>query len=166
MTRSAKFALLFVLFLVACGAATAQDMGWRRSCQFSVEVDGRPDPAAELYERRGVAELVGRIADDRWFLVRPASQTVHVLAPGTVERTEAAGIRMLAEPTDSGEPLTRTPSGLTFDVAGRWLRVIPTPALLGKTTPERFLGMCPEFQARSKALKTVSCSNASPGFVS
>jgi thiol-disulfide isomerase/thioredoxin len=94
---------------------------------------------------------VGRVADDRWFLVRPASQTVHNLAPGTVERTGTAGIRMLAEPTDSGQPLTLTPSGLTFDVAGHWLRVIPTPALLGKTTPERFLGMCPEFQAREQA---------------
>jgi thiol-disulfide isomerase/thioredoxin len=116
-----------------------------------VEVDGQSDPDAALFERRGVADLVGRIGADAWFLVRPAAQTVHRLAPEAVERRGERAIALLAEPSDSGQALTLTPSGLTFDIAGHWLRVIPTPELLGKTTPEEFLGMCPEFQEREEA---------------
>jgi len=149
--RSVRKLLILLVLAGAGGVLFAQQPEWEQSCRFSVEVDGKPDPSAALFERRGVADLVGRIGDDSWFLVRPAAQTVQRIAPEAVERHGERTIALLAEPSDSGEALTLTPSGLTFDIAGHWLRVIPTPELLGKTTPEAFLGMCPEFQEREEA---------------
>jgi thiol-disulfide isomerase/thioredoxin len=136
---------------VAQARASASPGDWTLSCRFTIEVDGRPDRNAELYEKPGTADLIGYLPGGGWFVVRPTTQKVHALADGAAEPGAGRSLRLLAEPTDSGQPLALTPSGLSFDVAGRWLRIIVTPPLLGKTTPDAFLDLCPEYREREES---------------
>ena len=122
--------------------------GWNQSCRFVMSVNGGPDPTSVLYERRGTADIVGSVAGYSWFVVRPSSQRLHLLMDGTVEPAGPRSVRLLAEPMDTGEPLTRTSTSLDFAVEGHALRIMATPPLLGDTTARAFLDLCPEYQER------------------
>jgi len=139
---------LLGILLLAGGIGLAAEPEWSWSCRFTVEVEGKPVEGAALFERRGSADLLGLLPDGTWFLAKPPRQ-VFELPAGAVERDGLTAV-LQQEPASGGTPLTLTPSGLTFDVAGKWLRVIPTPVLLGETTPEKFLSLCPEFERREE----------------
>lgn len=151
MNRAAWKVLLPLLLLAA--NAAAQEVPWTRSCRFAVEVDGRPSREAMVFERRGVADLLGRLGDGTWFLVQPVQQQVHPMPAGAVSldaEGRQATVQALPGATQ-GTRLTLTPSGLTFDVGQRWVRVIVTPPLLGPVSFDDFLSLCPEFQERERA---------------
>jgi thiol-disulfide isomerase/thioredoxin len=133
------------------GMTHGETTDWTRSCRFAVEVDGKPDAAAAVFERRGVADLVGVLPDGTWFLVRPNEQKVYPLSEGSPTLSEDGQTATLGDDLpEQGHHLTLTPSGLTFDVSGHWLRVIVTPPLVGEVTVEDFLAHCPEFRQREQ----------------
>jgi len=153
VTRS-TWRLLAVLALpLAFSPARAEETPWARSCRFTIEADGRSAPGGMVFEKRGVADLLGRLGDGTWFMVQPAQQQAHQIAPG------GAGLELggrqatvTALPgAQRGIPLVLTPTGLTFTLTGHALRVIPTPPLLGDVTFDAFLSLCPEFQDREEA---------------
>ena len=140
---------LLILLLFVVGSARAQDTQWTWSCRYDVEVDGASPDGAAVFERRGSADILGLLPGNKWFLVKPPKQ-VFELPAGAVQRLDGQTAVLKSEPTDGSLPVTITPSGLTFDVAGNRLRIVPTPELLGETTPEEFLGLCPEFRRRAE----------------
>lgn len=138
---------ILVLLVLAAGSAVAEESEWTRSCRFTIEVDGKPAKDAAVFEKQRSADILGLLPGGTWFLVRPPKEVFEV-PPEAVERRDEQLAVLRQEPSGDALPVTVTPSGLTFDVAGRWLRIILVPALLGSTTPEEFLSLCPEYQRR------------------
>jgi len=151
--RSTVRLLAAVTLALAVHAARAEEAPWARSCRFAVETNRQPAPGSMVFEKRGVSDLLGVLGDGTWFLVQPVQQQAHALArdaasvdPGGRQAT----IKALPG-AQRGTPLILTPAGLTFDLAGKSVRIVPTPPLLGVVTADAFLSLCPEFQDREKA---------------
>lgn len=133
--------------------ALAEESSWARSCRFTIQANDLAAPGAMVFEKRGVADLVGRLADGKWFLVQPGQQQAYLLAPEDAN-LQAGGRQatITALPgAQRGTPLVLTQAGLRFDLAGLALRIIPTPPLLGDVTYDAFLSLCPEFLDREQA---------------
>jgi thiol-disulfide isomerase/thioredoxin len=138
---------LVVVMLAAGGLLWAEDSEWQRSCRFAVQVDGSDTTSGAIYERRGTPDMLGKLADNSWFLLQPAQRRVLELKPGQVAVAQDAHTATLsgALPNDGGT-VRLTPAALSFDVTGRWVKVLPTPPLIGEVTAEDFLDLCPDYQ--------------------
>jgi thiol-disulfide isomerase/thioredoxin len=151
--RSTVRTIVAVVVAFVALSVVADEAEWTRSCRFAVEANRQLAPGSMVFEKRGVADLLGRLADGRWFLVQPVSQQAHPL-PADAASVEpggrAATIKTLPG-AQRGTPLVLTAEGLTFDYAGQSLRIVPTPPLLGDVTYDAFLSLCPTFQDREKA---------------
>lgn len=141
-----------LLLLLPAGAVRAQETVWSRSCRFFAEVDGGAAASGAVYERRGTPDMLGRLEGGVWFLLQPAQRRALALSAENAELVEG-NRRVILRGTlpAEGNRVTLTPSALTFDMGGHWIRVIPTPPLVGEVTPDAFLGLCPEFQDRERA---------------
>jgi thiol-disulfide isomerase/thioredoxin len=151
--RSTVRLLAVVALAVVIPPALADEAPWARSCRFAVEANRQPAPGSMVFEKRGVADLLGRLSDGKWFLIQPVQQQAHALAPDAAS-IDPGGRRATITKlpgAERGTPLILTPDGLTFDLAGRSLRIIPTPPLIGDVTYDAFLSLCPDFQDREKA---------------
>jgi len=151
--RSTVRLLAALALTLAVFPARADEAPWARSCRFAIEANRQPAPGSMVFEKRGVADLLGRLADGRWFLVQPVQQRAHALAPdaaGVDAGGRKATIKLLPA-VQQGTPLILTPAGLAFDFAGQSVRIVPTPPLLGDVSYDAFLSLCPEFQDREHA---------------
>ena len=138
-----------LLLLAAPIATSAAD--WTRTCKFVIQADQGTIPGSALYWTVGTPDLLVRVAENSWFLLRPAIQEFHALTPEAVEARSDGTMALLATPTGAGEPLALERGQLRLEVAGQSFRVILTPDLMGATTPEAFLGLCHEYEDRARA---------------
>jgi thiol-disulfide isomerase/thioredoxin len=143
-----RLACAAVLWLVAAGGALeAQESNWVRSCRFSVQVDGTDGPAGIVFERRGTPDMLGRLDDGALFLLQPAQRRALTLDSERVEIADKDLRAVLNGPLPSeGSPVRLTPSALTFQAGDRWIKVLPTPPLLGEITSRQFLDLCHEYE--------------------
>lgn len=149
MRRNAfREAGIMLLVLVATtGLLWAEDSVWQRSCRFSTEVDSAAVTPGTVYEQKGTPDMLGTLTGDVWFLLQPAKRRVLTLAAGQVKLAATGPTAILSGSLpDNGTPVKLTPAALTFDVKGHFVKVLPTPPLLGEVKAEDFLNLCPEFQ--------------------
>ena len=143
--RKAGIALL--VLVATTGLLWAEDSVWQRSCRFSTDVDGSGVTPGTVYEKKGTPDMLGTLTGDVWFLLQPAKRRVLTLAAGQVKLAAKGPTAILSGSLPAeGTPVKLTPAALTFDVNGRFVKVLPTPALLGEVQAEDFLNLCPEFQ--------------------
>ncbi len=131
------------------GPSVTPESKWERSCRFTVQVDGGGSETGAVFEGKATANMLGRLPGGAWFLLEPARRRVLSLEAVNVEVDEMQRQAVLkgALPT-SGSSIKLSPSGLSFDIAGRWVKVLPMPPLLGEVQAQDFLNLCPEFEDR------------------
>ncbi|MGD8377589.1 MAG: thioredoxin family protein [Acidobacteriota bacterium] len=144
-------ALALLLLTPAYGVA-AEGQTFRRACRFTVARDGEPLAASRVYQRTGAPDLVAAPGDGTWLYVRPATRRFQPLNPASVQDADERTVTVVPPPASRGRSLTYdlAAGALLLGEEGG-LAVIPTPDLLGETTAEAFLGLCPELQDRELA---------------
>jgi thiol-disulfide isomerase/thioredoxin len=143
-----RLACAAVLWLaVTGGALQAEELIWDRSCRFSVAVDGTEGTAGIVFERRGTPDMLGQLEDGAVFLLQPAQRRALTLDGKAVKLTDKERRAVLTGSLPSeGNPVRLTPSALTFQVGERWIKVLPTPPLLGEIESREFLDLCPDYE--------------------
>jgi thiol-disulfide isomerase/thioredoxin len=135
------------MLIATTGSLWAQDNVWQRSCRFSTEVDSGGVMPGMVYEKKGTPDMLGQLPGDEWFLLQPSKRRVLNLGAGQVKISADAPTAILSGSLpDAGSPVKLTPAALTFDVQGRFVKVLPTPPLVGEVKAEDFLKLCPDFQ--------------------
>lgn len=144
-------AVLGLLLLMPARAVADEGQVFRRACRFTVARNGEPLAASRVYERTGSADLVAAPGDGTWLYVRPATRRFQPLEPASVRDAGERTVIVVPPPASGGRSLRfdRAAAALVLGDEGG-LAVIPTPDLLGETTEEAFLGLCPELQDRER----------------
>jgi thiol-disulfide isomerase/thioredoxin len=159
--------MALLVLLLGGGSLWAEDTVWERSCRFSTEVDGGKPRPGTVYERKGTPEMLGQLPDSTWFLLQPQERRVIQLAEGQVKLAADSPQATLSGQQGSNSAVRLTPSALTFDVTGKFVKVLPTPPLLGEVEAEDFLSLCPDYRDRVNSYtpdsKTVTRLSAAGG---
>lgn len=143
-----KAGIVLLMLVATTGLLWAEDSVWQRSCRFATDVDSSGATPGTVYEKKGTPDMLGTLTGDVWFLLQPAKRRVLTLAAGQVKLAADGPTATLSGPLpDEGTAVKLTPAALTFDVNGRFVKVLPTPPLLGEVKAEDFLNLCPDFQA-------------------
>ena len=150
-----RLAIMMVLLAWTLGGSSLwADTVWERSCRFSTEVDGGKTRPGTVYERRGTPEMLGQMPDGSWFLLQPQERQVLALAKDKVKQAPGSSQATLGDDLpESGSAVRLTKNGLTFDVEGKFVKVLPTPPLLGEVHVEDFLDLCPDYEQRVETYK-------------
>jgi len=144
--RKAGIALL--MLVSTSGMLWAEDSVWQRSCRFATDVDSSGVTPGTVYEKKGTPDMLGTLTGDVWFLLQPSKRRVLTLAAGQVKLAADGPTATLSGTLpEEGTAVKLTPAALTFDVGGRFVKVLPTPPLLGEVKAEDFLNLCPDYQS-------------------